>query len=181
VKPARSIFNDGWNKSHGTVEKTPRIDSYEAGAVEGWGCLFAYREKGLPLVLDCIRYMEYGPEADREIVEVWHPKDGWSRRLELSRKRNATAAVRRFSCVRPVESGGGICIRWAQPSFAANAPGWTIGANRKPARTVCIIMTRAWPWWTSTRTHGPGCARMGSAREPGAINPRLFAAYAACE
>jgi len=64
--------------------------------VEGWGCLFAYREKGLPLVLDCIRYMEYGPEADQEIVEVWHPKDGWSRRLELSRKRNGYGGSQAF-------------------------------------------------------------------------------------
>jgi len=88
--------NGGWNKSHGTVEKTPRIDSYEAGTVEGWGSLFAYREKGLPLVLDCNRYMEYGPETDREIVEVWHPKNGWSRELELSRKPNGYGGNQAF-------------------------------------------------------------------------------------
>ena len=26
--------NGGWNKSHGTVEKPPRIDSFEAGKVD---------------------------------------------------------------------------------------------------------------------------------------------------
>lgn len=35
----------------------------------------------------CGRFL-YGPERDRELVEVWHPKDGWSRTLELSRKAN---------------------------------------------------------------------------------------------
>lgn len=88
--------NGGWNKSHGTVEATPRIDSYEAGTVENWGCLPAYREKGIPLVLDCNRYMEYGPEAVREIVEVWHPKDGWSMELELSRKENGFGGSQAF-------------------------------------------------------------------------------------
>ena len=95
---SRRRNNGGWNKSHGTVEATPRIDSCEAGAVEGWGCLFAYREKGLPLVLDCERYIDYGlKEAeDREIVEVWHPKDGWSRELELSRKENGFGGNQAF-------------------------------------------------------------------------------------
>jgi len=88
--------NGGWNKSHRTVEKTPRIDSYEAGVVEGRGCLFGYADKGMPLVLDCARYMEYGPEADREIVEVWHPKEGWSQELELSRKENGFGGYQTF-------------------------------------------------------------------------------------
>lgn len=41
-------------------------------------------------MLDCERYIDYGPgpEADREIVEVRHPKEGWSQTLELSRKEN---------------------------------------------------------------------------------------------
>lgn len=56
----------------------------------------AYREKGISLVLDCNRYMEYGPEAVREIVEVWHPKDGWSMELELSRKENGFRGSQAF-------------------------------------------------------------------------------------
>ena len=85
----------GWNKSHGTVEKTPRIDSYEVG---GWGCLFAYADKGMPLVLDYECYTDYGPdpEADREIVEVWHRKEGWSQSLELSRKENGFGGSQAF-------------------------------------------------------------------------------------
>ena len=33
--------NGGWNKSHGSVEKTPRVDSFELGKdVRGWGRIF---------------------------------------------------------------------------------------------------------------------------------------------
>lgn len=95
---SRWRHHGGWNKSHGTVEKTPRIDSYEAGTVEGLGCLFGYADKGMPLVLDCERYIDYGPdpEADREIVEVWHTKEGWSQTLELSRKANGYGGSQAF-------------------------------------------------------------------------------------
>ena len=90
--------NGGWNKSHETVEKTPRIDSYEAGEVEYRGHLFGYADKGFPLVLDCYRYTDYGlnPETDREVVEVWHPTDWWSQILELSRKRNGFGGNQAF-------------------------------------------------------------------------------------
>lgn len=99
-KEGASMFrwnnNGGWNKSHGTVEKTPRIDSYEAGAVEGWGCLFAYADKGLPQVLECCRDIEYAPDRDIETVEVWHPKEGWSQTIELSRKENGFGGSQAF-------------------------------------------------------------------------------------
>ena len=90
--------NGGWNKSHGTVEKTPRVDSFEAGAVEGWGCLFGYVDNGIYLVLECARYTEYGPgpKKEREIVEVWYPKEGWSQTLELSRKKNGFGGSQTF-------------------------------------------------------------------------------------
>lgn len=88
--------NGGWNKTHGTVEKVPRIDSYEAGSIEGWGTLFAYRGNGLHLVLDCLRDIEYTPDRDIESVEVWHPKEGWSRTIELSRKANGYGGDQAF-------------------------------------------------------------------------------------
>lgn len=88
--------NGGWNKSHGTVEKVPRIDSYEAGAVGGYGYLFGYTGEGMPLVLECSRDIEYAPDRDIETVEVWHPKDGWSRTIELSRKRNGYGGDQAF-------------------------------------------------------------------------------------
>lgn len=88
--------NGGWNKSHGQIENTPRIDSFEAGAVEGWGTLFSHADKGLPLALDCCRSIEYGPEADKETVIVLHPKEGWSRELELSRKPNGCGGDQAF-------------------------------------------------------------------------------------
>lgn len=89
--------NGGWNKRCGTVEKVARIDSYEAGAAEGWGVLFGFCD-GKMVAFDCDRYTEYGPypEADREIVEVWHPKDGWSQPLELSRKANGFGGSQAF-------------------------------------------------------------------------------------
>lgn len=88
--------NGGWNRSHGTIEKVPRIDSYEAGSIEGWGHLFADRDKGLPLVLECCREVEYMPDGERETVELWHPKDGWSQTLELSRKVNGYGGDQAF-------------------------------------------------------------------------------------
>lgn len=82
--------NGGWNRSHGTVEKTPRIDSFEAGAVEGWGTLFGYADGGLPLVLDCCHSFE----PDGEIVEVW--LGGRSTILDLSRKENGFGGSQAF-------------------------------------------------------------------------------------
>ena len=69
-----------------------RIDSFEAGAVVGWGRLFAHADKGIPLVLNCDHYTE----ADREIVELYHPKEGWTETLELSRKRNGYGGSQAF-------------------------------------------------------------------------------------
>jgi len=42
--------NGGWNKSHGTVEATPRIDSFEAGSVKGWGTLYANKDGKNPIL-----------------------------------------------------------------------------------------------------------------------------------
>lgn len=88
--------NGGWNKSHGQVERTPRIDSYEAGAVGGWGTMFGYADKGIPLVFDCVREIEYLPDRDLETVTLWHKKDGWSETLELSRKVNGFGGSQAF-------------------------------------------------------------------------------------
>lgn len=74
----------GWNKSHGTVEETPRVDSFEAGAMEGGGALFVYGDDKT-LLLDCDHYTVYGTAKvpDREIVELWAGE--WSQTIELSR------------------------------------------------------------------------------------------------
>lgn len=74
--------NGGWNKSHGTVEKTPRIDSFEAGKIEGSSILFA-AQKGGTLVFDCDHYTEYGLHTEQEIVELWG--EGWTQSLDLTR------------------------------------------------------------------------------------------------
>lgn len=74
--------NGGWNKSHGTVENTPRLDSFDAATVQGWGDVFcgnavidAYRD-GNCLLLS---------PAEPEEIE-----------LELSRKRNGYGGQQTF-------------------------------------------------------------------------------------
>ncbi len=72
--------NGGWNKSHGTVETTPRVDSFEATNWEG--VLFA-ECGGKMLSIDYDHSIEYGPDVDRELVEMWGGR--WSQTVELSR------------------------------------------------------------------------------------------------
>lgn len=95
--------NGGWNKTHGTVEETARIDSYEAAAVENCGTLFAY-SGGRSMTFGCSHY--YGPGPNREVVKVWQPKDGWCQTIELSRKRNGCGGSQAFflcpACTRRV-------------------------------------------------------------------------------
>lgn len=88
--------NGGWNRSCGCVEKTPRIDSFEAGEIDGCEALFGYADGGIPLVLDCCHNTGCGPDGEWESLEVWHSKDGWSQTLELSRKRNGFGGSQPF-------------------------------------------------------------------------------------
>ena len=98
--------NGGWNKSHGTIEKTPRVDSFEAGEIDGWGTLFGYVDGGIPLVLDCYHNTGCAPDGEWENLEVWNSKTGWSQTLELSRKENGFGGNQTFflcpSCGRRV-------------------------------------------------------------------------------
>ncbi len=75
--------NGGWNKSHAQIEDTPRIDSFDAGAVKGWGTLYATSGRK-SLLFECERYADYAGEGvqDREIVELCHP---WEQSLALTR------------------------------------------------------------------------------------------------
>ena len=88
--------NGGWNKSHGTIEKTPRVDSFEAGEIDGWGTLFGYADGGIPLVLDCCHNTGCAPDGEWENLEVWNSKTGWSQTLELSRKENGFGGSQTF-------------------------------------------------------------------------------------
>jgi len=87
--------NGGWNKSHGTVEKTPRIDSFDSAISEGGGALFVCAD-GVTRLIDCDHRTEYGPrpEEDREVVELWRGE--WSQTLELSRKENGLGGSQAF-------------------------------------------------------------------------------------
>lgn len=82
--------NGGWNKTHGTVEKTPRVDSFEAAELDCWGTLFGYADGRIPLVMDCCHSIEH----DGEIVEVW--QGGRNTTLELSRKENGFGGSQAF-------------------------------------------------------------------------------------
>lgn len=85
----------GWNKTCGTVEKTPRIDSFDPAISEGGGALFVCAD-GINRLIDFDHYTDFGPtpEADREIVELWGKK--WSQTLELSRKENGFGGSQAF-------------------------------------------------------------------------------------
>lgn len=74
--------NGGWNKTHGAVESTPRLDSFEAAGIHGWGCIFlgntvidAYQDE------DCL---------------VIIPPDTQETELKLSRKRNGYGGQQTF-------------------------------------------------------------------------------------
>ena len=88
--------NGGWNKSREQVEATPRIDSYEAGEVGGWGHLLAYAGERPLRMLECCRDITYAPDRDIETVEIWRPKSGRSQTIELSRKENGFGGSQAF-------------------------------------------------------------------------------------
>ena len=81
--------NGGWNKTHGTVEKTPRIDSFEVAEVGGRGTVFTHQD-GKAIILDCDHWQ--GP--DREVVELYAGK--WAQTLELSQKANGYGGSQTF-------------------------------------------------------------------------------------
>ena len=59
-----------------------RVDSFEAGEIEGWGSLFVYTGASVRLALNCY----HDVLEDRETLEVWHNRA--RRVIELSRKQN---------------------------------------------------------------------------------------------
>ena len=85
--------NGGWNRRCGTVEKTPRIDSFDTALSGGGGALFVCTD-GSATLIDFDRFIDYGPETDREIVELW--KGEWNQTLELSRKANGYGGSQAF-------------------------------------------------------------------------------------
>lgn len=83
-------FSGGDNRTHGQIERAERIDSFEAGKVDGWGILFS----SSMVPLGCGHFME----DDGEIVEL--SRGQWSTTLELTR----------------TPSGfGGSCVFWLCP------------------------------------------------------------------
>lgn len=82
--------NGGWNRTHGTVEEIPRIDSYEAAEVDGWSAIIGHKGAGGSLVLDCYHDIL----EDRETLEIWHSQ-AW-RVIEISRKQNGFGGSQAF-------------------------------------------------------------------------------------
>ena len=72
-------YSGGYNRTHGQIERAERIDSFEAGKVEGRGLLIAYRGTNA-LSLQCEHYQE----PDRETVELFYLGSPWSVTLELT-------------------------------------------------------------------------------------------------
>lgn len=87
-------YSGGDNKTHGQIERADRIDSFEAGAVEGWGMVFASRG-GKVLPLRCDRFPSCG-RGERELVELSYPGSRWRDTLELFRVRSGFGGSRAF-------------------------------------------------------------------------------------
>lgn len=71
--------NGGWNRSHGQIEKTPRIDSFDIGASDGWGSLYcgfkvfhALKENGLITV-----FLGDGPLDEEVNIGLSHKPNGY--------------------------------------------------------------------------------------------------------
>lgn len=87
-------YSGGHNRTHGQIERADRIDSFEAGRVEGWGMVIASRgDKMLPL--RCDRFMSCGPTG-RKLVELSYPGNQWRDTLELIRVRSGFGGSRAF-------------------------------------------------------------------------------------
>jgi len=79
-------FSGGDNRTHGQIERTERIDSFEAAQVDGWGTLFT---SGM-IPLNCGHFMG----SDREAVELLRGQ--WLNTLELARIPSGFGGSRAF-------------------------------------------------------------------------------------
>lgn len=87
-------YSGGDNKTHGQIERTDRIDSFEVGERESCGLLIASRDgRSLPLRYD--RYTLYEPK-EQEIVELSYPGSRWRSTLELTRVPSGFGGARVF-------------------------------------------------------------------------------------
>lgn len=87
-------YRGGHNCTHGQIERADRIDSFEAGKVEGWGMILASRD-GKVLPLRCNRFPPRGPTG-RELVELSYPGSRWRDTLELARMQSGFGGSRAF-------------------------------------------------------------------------------------
>lgn len=78
----------GSNKNHGQIECADRIDSFEAGMIEGRGLLIVSRGESISFTLHCARY--------EQTVELYNPSSQWHGILELSHVRSGFGGGRTF-------------------------------------------------------------------------------------
>lgn len=86
-------FSGGRNRMHDQIERADRIDSFEAGKVEGRGLLIAFRGDEL-LSLHCEHFRDL--KLGREIVELSYQGSRWRDALELARVRSGFGGSRAF-------------------------------------------------------------------------------------
>lgn len=80
-------YSGGDNKTHGQIEHTARIDSFETGGREDCGLLMA---AGLPL------WCDQHDLGNREAVDLAYPGSGWRCTMELTRVRSGFGGTRAF-------------------------------------------------------------------------------------
>lgn len=85
-------FSGGDNKTHGQIERTDRIDSFEAGGREKCGLLIAARDGGWL----SLRYDRYTLHEQEEAVELSYPGRRWRTTLELARVPSGFGGSRTF-------------------------------------------------------------------------------------
>lgn len=87
----------GENKTHGSVERAPRIDSFEV-MDQGYDGALALSTEKERLLLDCDRYEEWFGDEDYEFVDIYHPDPPHRRiaHLRLARISNGFGGSRAF-------------------------------------------------------------------------------------
>lgn len=89
-------YSGGDNRTHGQVERAQRIDSFDAGKLENWDVLYAFRGDEMT-PLGCEHYTIYGPgDLERETINLSYPRSRWTQTLRLTRIPNGFGGSRAF-------------------------------------------------------------------------------------
>lgn len=105
----------GWNLSHGQIEQTPRIDSFELPMGKPWSVMYCGCEAlgDIPLEVD----------AEADTAFIYPMQHGKSFHLKLSHKRNGYGGEQVFSFVQSAGRASAFCTYRGATSFAASVRG----------------------------------------------------------